>query len=213
MKNHSINIAVVLNGPPGCGKDTIANVLVNPVNGHLWPMHFAPFVKHQFKDALYEHTAKHFEVGLDEFIHFASDRELKDSKSLAGLGGRTPRQALIHVSEDIYKPRFGIDYFGKVEALRVSEHKGRLGGVINVIYPDGGFESEIPPIESEFDLVIIIRLHRDGFDFKGDSRNYLNLPDTETRKTVDEYLVDGKIEDGVWKVRNWIERIIWNLNK
>ena len=209
MKSRSINIAVVLNGPPGCGKDTIANEII--AHGPLLPRYISPFVKHQFKDALYEHTAKHFEVGLDEFIHFASDRVLKDSTSLAGLGGRTPRQALIHVSEDIYKPRHGDDYFGKVEAYRVCEHKRRLGGSINVIYPDGGFESEIPPIEPEFDGVLIIRLHRDGFDFTGDSRNYLNLPNTETRQTVDEYLVDGKIEDAVWKVRNWIERFVYQL--
>lgn len=209
MKSRSINIAVVLNGPPGCGKDTIANRIVD--EEHLLPKHISPFQKHQFKDALYEHTAKHFQVDLDKFIHFASDRDLKDSTSLAGLGGRTPRQALIHVSEEIFKPREGVDYFGRVEARRVREHKGRLGGIINVIYPDGGFESEIPPIESEFDHVLIIRLHRDGFDFKGDSRNYLNLPNTETRTTVDEYLVEGKIGDGVFKIRNWIERIIYSL--
>lgn len=209
MKSRSINIAVVLNGPPGCGKDTIANRIV--AEDHFLPINITPFVKHQFKDALYEHTAKHFEIGLDEFIHFASDRSLKDSTSLAGLGGRTPRQALIHVSEDIYKPRYGNDYFGEVEASRVREHKRRLGGIINVIYPDGGFESEVPPIESEFDHVLIIRLHRDGFDFSGDSRNYLELPNTETRTTVDEYLIDGQIEDAVFKVRNWIERIIYQL--
>ena len=197
-------MAVVLNGPPGCGKDTIANRIVA---GDYMPVHIRPFVKHQFKDALYEHVSKHFEVGLDEFIHFATDRELKDSVSLAGLGGRTPRQALIHVSEDIYKPRFGSDYFGKVEALNVSEHKGRLGGTINVIYPDGGFPDELFAIESEFDAVLIIQLHRDGFDFSGDSRNYLNLPNTETRFTVNEHLLDNNIEDGVWKVGNWIERI------
>lgn len=204
-----LNIAVVLNGPPGCGKDTIANRIV--AEDQLLPINITPFVKHQFKDALYEHTAKHFEIGLDEFILYASDRSLKDSTSLAGLGGRTPRQALIHVSEDIYKPRYGDDYFGKVEARRVREHKRYLGGIINVIYPDGGFGPEIPPIESEFDYVLIIRLHRDGFDFKGDSRNYLELPDTETRTTVNEYLVGGQIEDAVFKVRNWIERIIYQL--
>ena len=195
-------LGVVLSGPPCCGKDTIAKRIVENNVG---------FVKHQFKDALYEHTAKYFQVDLDKFIHFASDRELKDSKSLAGLGGRTPRQALTHVSEDIYKPRYGDDYFGKAEARTVRELAGRLDKSFTVIYPDGGFESEVPPIESEFDLVIIVRLHRDGFDFTGDSRNYLNLPDTKTRFTVDEYLVDGKIEDAVWKVQNWIERIIWNL--
>lgn len=205
MKSLLINkLAVVLNGPPGCGKDTIANEICNP--NRLQNLGRRRFIKHQFKDALYEHTAKHFQIDLDKFIHFASDRQLKDSKSLAGLGGRTPRQALIHVSEDIYKPRHGNDYFGKVEARRVRELAGRMGGFINVIYPDGGFESEIPPVESEYDAVLIIRLHRNGFTFEGDSRNYLNLPNTKTRITIDEHLVDGAIGDAVWKIQNHIER-------
>lgn len=175
---------VVLNGPPGCGKDTIANIISGA--GTI-------FIKRQFKDALYEHTAKHFQVDLDKFIHYASERSLKDSTSLAGLGGRTPRQALIHVSEEIYKPREGSDYFGMVEVAGVEELSGRMGGVINVIYPDGGFPDEVVCMDRVFDSVLVIRLHRGGFDFSGDSRNYLYLPDTEKRTSVDLHLIDGKI--------------------
>lgn len=199
------NLAVILNGPPGCGKDTIANLIVERCNS------LSPVIKHQFKDALYEHTAKHYQVDLDKFIHFASDRELKDSVSLAGLHGKTPRQALIHVSEDICKPRYGNGYFGSVEANRIRELKGRVRGPINVIYPDGGFGDEVLAIESEFDCVLIVRLHRDGYDFTGDSRNYLNLPNTKTRWSVDEHLLNNKIFDGVWKVENWMGRIKWSI--
>lgn len=191
-------IAIILNGPPGCGKDAIANSIIN----------ITTVEKRQFKDALYEHTAKHFNVDLDKFIKFASDRELKDSKSLAGLGGRTPRQALIHVSENIYKPRFGSDYFGKVEALKLSELAGRLGGSFNVIYPDGGFTDECTAIEPELDLLIIIRLHRDGFDFLGDSRDYINLPDTEARVSIDISLLDGLECLGVSDVMHNVNKII-----
>lgn len=184
------NLAVILNGPAGCGKDTLADLIVQRLS----------FTKRQFKDALYEHTAKYFEVGLDEFIRFARERELKDSTSLAGLGGRTPRQALIHVSENVYKPRCGDDYFGKVEADGVRELTRRLGCAPNVIYPDGGFGSETVPIQSVFGNLLIIRLHRPGYTFEGDSRDYVQLPNTENRKSVDIYLVDGDIEDGYNKV-------------
>lgn len=204
-------LAVILNGPPGCGKDTIANKIVAAEEPYF--LGRRKFIKHQFKDALYEHTAKHFQVDVDKFIHYASDRDLKDSISLAGLGGRTPRQALIHVSEDVYKPRHGQDYFGKVEAARVKELAGRMGGTINVIYPDGGFGDEVVAIESAYDFVLIVRLHRDGFDFTGDSRRYINLPDTPTRVTVDEHLVDGKVGDSVFKVFNWIERVTYQVEK
>lgn len=190
-----MKIAVILNGPPGCGKDTIANLFCES----------GSFIKHQFKDALYEHTAKHFEVDLDKFIHFASDRDLKDSTSLAGLGGRTPRQALIHVSEDIFKPRYGRDYFGKVEAARVAEYAGRVGGDVAIIYPDGGFLPEIGCLESVVDGVLLIRLHRTGFDFAGDSRSYLYAEHTEKFKSVDIQLIDGDIFGAVLDVDVAIE--------
>ena len=180
-------MGVVLNGPPGCGKDTIANLMAQ-----------GAFKKHQFKDALYAHTAKHFEVDLDKFIQYASERSLKDSRTLAGLGGRTPREALIHVSEEIFKPRYGDSYFGNVEVGRLQALYGHLDSNINVVYPDGGFASEIYPVESFFDHLIIIRLHRDGFDFQNDSRSYLYLPDTEKRRSYDVHLTDGDVNKGYW---------------
>ncbi|QFG06668.1 putative ATP-binding protein [Proteus phage Myduc] len=184
MKFDNLNVAVILNGPPGCGKDTLANLQAKKDS----------IIKRQFKDALYAHTAKYFNVGLDEFIHFASDRVLKDSLSLSGLHGRTPRQALIHVSEDIYKPRYGSDYFGKVEADNIRELKGRMDSSFTVIYPDGGFTDEVVAIEPEFDVIVIVRLHRDGFDFSNDSRDYIYLPDNPKRTSIDLYLTDGQIE-------------------
>lgn len=201
-------LGVILNGPPGCGKDTIANMLADESNGAF--LNSQPITKLQFKDALYEHTARHFQVDLDKYIHFASDRELKDSKSLAGLGGRTPREALIHVSEDIYKPRYGNDYFGKVEANRVRELAGRLGGIINVVYPDGGFPDEVLAVESEYDYLLYIRLHRDGFDFSRDSRNYVYLPDTETRKSFDVNLIDGRPAHTAAFIFSLMEQVSFN---
>lgn len=181
------NFGVVLNGPPGCGKDTIANLIAR--NG--------AFIKRQFKDALYEHTAKYFQVDLDKLIHYASDRELKDSKSLAGLGGRTPREALIYASESIYKPRYGKQYFGDVEARGVEELSRRVDGNLNVIYPDGGFPDEVVRVGDAFDCILIIRLHRNGFDFSNDSRDYIYLPDSSERISVDVLLTDDDVEGGV----------------
>ena len=188
-----MKLGIILNGPPGWGKDTLANLLVSSFT-------MTNFQKRQFKDALYEHTARHFGVDLEKFIHYASDRELKDSKSLAGLGGRTPRQALIHVSEEIYKPRFGSDYFGKVEADGLRQLSGRLGGSFAVVYPDGGFADEVVATEPEFDLLVYVRLHRVGFNFEGDSRSYVRLPDTKILHSYDVDLVDGEPHLGLNKI-------------
>lgn len=190
-------LGVVLNGPPGCGKDTIANIIAARFG----------FRKHQYKDALYAETAKYFEVDLDKLIHFATDRSLKDSKSLAGLGGRTPREALIYVSESVFKPRFGNDYFGKVEVNRLEELLGNMDSDVNVIYPDGGFEAEVVCSQSFFSHVVVIRLHRNSFDFSGDSRNYLYPNSTDKCSSVDVNLTDGDIDKAVEDVMSVITAV------
>lgn len=201
MKNPltKLTVGIVLNGPPGCGKDTIANGIVSN--------RAYDFRKHQFKDALYEHTAKHFAIDLDKFIHYASDRELKDSTSLAGLGGRTPREALIHVSEDIFKPREGNDYFGKAEVNRLEKLYGDLDFRPNVVYPDGGFTAEVECIDAYYDIVVVIRLHRTGFDFSKDSRDYIHLPNTPKRRSIDLHLVDGEIYEAIHQVMIYAETV------
>jgi cytidylate kinase len=95
---------IILNGPPGSGKDTIANLIVEQCNA----------TKHEFKFSLYKETADYYKVDLKEFIALAIHRIEKESlKNWFGIKfGITPRNALIHVSEDIIKPLHGLAYFG-----------------------------------------------------------------------------------------------------
>lgn len=190
-----LKYGLILNGPPGCGKDTIAAKFVETLR----------FRKLQFKDFLYAETARHFEVDLDKFIHFASDRSLKDSKSLAGLGGRTPREALIHISEDILKPRFGSDFIGKCEVARLESMPWDSNLPLYVVYPDGGFADEVNAVDSFYDVVIVCRLHRSGYDFSGDSRSYLYLPDTQKRLSFDVSLKEGEVQQAVSEISSIIE--------
>lgn len=153
---------LILNGPPGCGKDTIADSLGEE-----------GYTKVAFKDSLYEFTAKKYALPLSCVKQVCNDRDKKEIPH-KWFNGRSPREALIHVSEDIIKPNLGDDFFGRSAAASVIlNNKSK-----NFVFSDGGFLSEIKPL-TKVGVVTIIRLRREGFDFNNDSRSYFNDDVTE----------------------------------
>lgn len=151
---------VILNAPPHSGKDTIANHLVAT----------GEFAKREFKQGIYDIA----EVVLGENyslfqMHLASRSHKETPKDY--LQGLTPREFLIKVSEEWIKPTLGEDYFGKALLRSLPED-------LHTVVSDGGFNEEVlsllkgtnPP------LVIVVRMHREGYSFEGDSRNYIAFP-------------------------------------
>lgn len=149
---------ILLNGPPGSGKDTAAGLLTSSIHGAAHK---------EFKQALRRLTAEHYGVALEPFAAQCADRVAKETPR-ADLGGKTPRGALIHVAEEVIKPKHGGDYFGKCAADDCEP------GVFNV-FSDCGFPAEIDTMVERFGAanVCVIRLHRDGCGFAGDSRSYV----------------------------------------
>lgn len=175
-------VAILFNGAPNSGKDASASIMQGLFGvGRI----------KAFKDALYEKTAEHYGVDLDTFIKLATNRATKEKKSKllsknnnVSLFARvltfimsfftanlfmTPREALIYVSEHIIKPNFGNDFFGikLLEAILKSSSK-------YFFVPDSGFKSEVLPLLDAGVRVIVIRLHRNGCTFAGDSRSFLD---------------------------------------
>ncbi len=147
----------IVNGPPGSGKDEAC-------------IYFASlgYIHSSFKRKLIEETVEYFDVTTDWFLTGYDIRLIKERPE-EKLSGLSRRQALIHVSEDLIKPRYGNDYFGKMAAADLVLEK-------NYCFSDGGFVEELVPIINKLgaENIILIQLTREGCDFTSDSRRYIN---------------------------------------
>lgn len=158
MSNKTV---IILNGPPGSGKDTIADFIAAEFNAeHL-----------RFKTKLYAITALINNINLDTFMRYASDKDTKDSVKLAR--GLTTRQLLIETSENVIKPYYGKDYFGNDVGDSILKSDKSL-----FILSDGGFPEELTSMIKTGKLnrsdVVIVKLYRNGCNFDNDSRTYFN---------------------------------------
>jgi|TARA_B110000967_G_scaffold53113_1_gene54406 hypothetical protein len=150
-------LIVLFNGPPGSGKDHAADYFKQQGFKHL-----------SFKYRLYEETIKYFNVDKEWFMERYEDRSLKEVPTYL-LGNMSCREAMIYVSETKIKPRYGLDYFGKLVASEIS--KG-----FNYCISDGGFIDELIPVVEAVgnENFRLVQLTREGHDFSTDSRRYFD---------------------------------------
>lgn len=165
---------IILNAPPGAGKDTVADIIVK-----------LGICKEKvsFKSPMFN-VAKGILSSdeFDEFIKNYDDREYKESPH-EFLGGMTVREFMIWISESVMKPVFGDDVFGKRLAKSLGDGC--------YICADGGFASEIKPLIDSGVEVTLIRLFRPGYTFDGDSRYYIR---GVCAREIDVHVVDGDID-------------------
>ncbi|MGL5456724.1 MAG: hypothetical protein ACRDB3_17785 [Citrobacter telavivensis] len=178
---------IVLNGPPGCGKDTIAKhmAMASPV-----------FKVASMKEPMWDIAKATLGKMYPRFLELYNNRETKEVGQ-DFLGGLSPRKFFIHISEQWCKPLFGVTYFGE-----------RMLSTVNVLSPaevvlsDGGFADELRPALAAGKVIMVVRLHRSQYSFAGDSRDYLKESDFDDNGIwfVDLYLKDGDINGAVEEV-------------
>lgn len=161
-------IAVIFNGPPRIGKDTLSRLIVPYLSGGVRITCF----KEKLYDACFDMLWPEFQLfaprdwwGTESYDEL-KDEELAKLVLTDGFEG-TARQCLIHVSEDVIKPLHGARYFG--EAMAATLQPG-----YNII-SDGGFGPELEPVLEAADHVIVVRLFKHGYTFAGDSRRYIDV--------------------------------------
>ena len=149
---------VLLNGPPGCGKDVLADYI---------EMASEDVNRVSFKDPLYDLMCAIYDIKIGELLSLSYDRGLKE-QPLPVFDGLSYREAIIKVSEGAIKPNYGKDFFGRSAAKRI------IPGCVNV-FSDSGFMEEVIPL---FEVVpwaevLLVRIEGRG-NFDNDSRSYLD---------------------------------------
>lgn len=183
---------IILNAPHGAGKDTIGKLIEEHSPNRV---RMISFKQPMFNIALAILGARRY----GDFIMAYNDRETKE-KPLDFLMGMSPRQFMIWISEDVIKPKFGNDYFGRRfdEVAKESDDP--------VICTDGGFSDEVIALIEAGHEVKLCRLHRRGFGFQGDSRSFIHLPigwqGVNGYKDADFYLVDNRPMETVKNIIN-----------
>lgn len=183
---------VLFNGPPSAGKNT----------GCLIARNFFGCEEYALATRVKVLTHKFF--GIDAPPDFY---EKKKGVELKEFNGWTPRQAYIYVSEKLVKPFFGQTVWAERLVKDINDDiaafqddkdpKLDLGmpPIQSCVVSDLGFEYEIPPFVTEFGNknIMIIRVHREGCDFKGDSRGYVMgannilIRDIHNDTTIEDY--------------------------
>lgn len=147
---------VLLNGPPGAGKDTAAGMLRNRGGWIDWKLS-APL-----KGAL----AGLFEVS-------AADMEATKDVPRDDLLGKSWRQHQIWLSEEVMKPTYGHHVFAE---LMLAKMLMSPPGWFTV--SDCGFQAEADYLLQAFgeERVLVIQIHREGRTFDNDSRQWVTAP-------------------------------------
>ena len=184
---------VILNGPPRSGKDTLTDAMIS---GFAWqgvPCHHL-----RFKTKLYDLVQCVYSITDSTMEVMKYNKEVPNTL----LDDITFREALIKVSEEAIKPNYGQDYFG------IAASKALQPGIN--IFSDGGFKDELNPLIQAVgkDNIIIVRLHRKGTSFMGDSRTYLYTEDTDVESFdfYNEHTIDTSTRKLVSSLHNFIYR-------
>lgn len=165
-----------INGPPGSGKSTLASLLC-AANPHAWRESFAEPIRQMIYSVFLPEQGP-IGYDIDLRLQKVKSMQLAELARLYPEGGFVPacsvRNAMILFSEEFMKKIWGQDVLGRllwnrcVEQTLFYEH---------FIIDDSGFAPEAEYIIQKAGAANcrLVRLHREGCNFRGDSRGYIRL--------------------------------------
>lgn len=159
---------VLFNGPPRSGKDTYAKELSKkiPNSTHV---HFAEILK--------DSTHRAFGLLDIPYDYFEERKDIPCEE----LYKAKPRDCYIHLSEHVFKPLCGNDYFVK----RMYNDIIKTTDCEFILISDCGFNIEAKFLSNCDDIrCFYCILEREGHDFNNDSREYIDLDSIKSNRDV-----------------------------
>lgn len=173
---------ILLNAPAGAGKDTLGSMLQTQVKEQSEVVKFASPLKSVAIQLYCNGDSR-------KFYEFDHDQEKKSKPDDVFLG-KSCRQVQIDISEVYMKPMHGQQVFGKFLANYI--HKRADEGIEVFFVTDSGFRPEAEVLVEEFgpQNILLVRIHREGHSYEGDSRNYIELSDLDVQELDLENITD-----------------------
>lgn len=167
---------VCVSGPPRSGKDTVALYLKEQYGmAHL-----------SLAAELKRRTAAMFGRSWTDASCW-----LEQHKDMPGTcEGMSFREALIWASEEIFKPKFGRDYW-----VRCLEHELDVYSQYGIVISDMGFFEEVKAMREYFadeqlHGLIMVQVTRPGTDFSNDSRRHIITSNTPNFKLANDSTIE-----------------------
>lgn len=175
---------ILLNGPAGVGKTIdIAPLLCKLLTENLYDNDQTCVVRDSFAAPM-----KHFVASAMGMRY----NDMKKNSPQAVWNGFSIREVLIGMSETHMKTKYGEDIFGRLLLHRVMNLEPLPHAVV---IDDNGFESEADALDPHRKNIILVKIERPGYTYKGDSRDYLPDPDYVLKNDGDLEQLKRRVSD------------------
>lgn len=159
---------ILVNGPPRVGKDEFYQQAIVA----YW--NEGRVIQRKFATPLYKGIQALF--GLEEYEWADIYNNHKESPC-SKLHGMSPRQAMIWLSEEVMKPKFGKNVFGHSLVSSITDYDKEIADYC--IVTDSGFIDEAKVVVDSYGVenVILVNVSRNGHTFENDSRHHVSIDD------------------------------------